>query len=73
MTFTPESQLELESAGQALATFIQGLSDGWSADDLKDSFAAAFAAQAVVDEIKADKIKAFALIVGEGMKEFGKS
>lgn len=71
--YNVESLAQLEAVGVALVELIEGFANGISFDDASAGFKVALQAQAVVDEIKADKAKAIAVIVGSGLKTFGAS
>jgi hypothetical protein len=71
--FTVESLAQLEAAGKGLEELVTGLADGFSYEDVSKAFQTAMQAKEVTDEIKADKVKALAVIMGAALAAFGKA
>lgn len=71
--FTKESLDQLEAAGAGLVKVATGLSNGVGADDIAAALTEVALAQAVVDEIKADKGKAISYMLGSALRAFGAS
>lgn len=73
MSFTPDSLAQLDAAGVGLVKVAEGLADGVGAADISAALMEVGLAQAVVDEIKADKGKAIARMLGAALSAYGAS
>jgi len=71
--FTQESLTQLEAAGAGLVKVAIGLANGVGAEDISNALIEVSLAQAVVDEVKADKPKAIAYMLGSALRAFGAS
>jgi hypothetical protein len=71
--FTKESLDQLEAAGAGLVKVAEGLANGLGADDIGAALQEVALGQQVVDEIKADKPKAIAYMLGSALRAFGAS
>lgn len=71
--FSQESLVQLEAAGAGLVTVAGGLVDGFGAADIAAMLNEVGLAQAVRDEIQANKPKAIAYMLGSALRAFGAS
>lgn len=72
-TFTQESSDQLKACGEGLFKTIIGITDGVGATDVANALVEIQLTQACVDEIKADKPKAIAAILGAALTAFSAS
>jgi len=71
--FTQESLTQLEAAGAGLVKVAIGLANGVGAEDISNALIEVSLAQGVFDEVKADKPKAIAYMLGSALRGFGAS
>lgn len=71
--FSAESLAQLDAAGAGLVKVVEGLANGFQAEDITAALMEVGLGEAVVDEIKADKGKAIAYMLGSALRAFGAS
>jgi len=71
--FSPESNVQLEVCGHGIYNVVAGVADGVGAGDISTALAQVGLTQACVDEIRADKPKAIAAILGAALTKFSQT